>query len=158
MTDNPLTLVDPEFDESAKLRAHRDLVRRIEDEIAKHEPLPIEVRHYFAHGVYAREVFLPKGTTASGKIHKFSQVNIISQGDIAVLTPDGEIRYRAPTTFVSPPGTKRAVHAHEDTVWTTIIGTDETDPAKAEAELVVNTEEDYARHLELTRGPVLEIT
>lgn len=152
-----LPTVDNALDEQGKLRAHREAVLAVENEMRKIEPRTIEVKHHFAHGVYAREVFLPKGTLATGKIHKYTQVNIVSQGDISVLTENGEIRLTAPATVISPPGTKRLVYAHEDTVWTTILGSHETDVAKLEAELVVDTEEEYQQHVELLHGKLLEI-
>ena len=49
------------------------------------------------------------------------------------------------------------VHAIEETVWTTIIGTDETDVETIVAELTVETEEEYQRHVELAGCKVLEI-
>lgn len=153
-------IIDQELDEQAKLRAHRDLVHSLETEMADGKFGPREdrdVRHDFADGVYARTVFLPKGSLSTGRIHKFSQVNIISQGEIAVSTPDGETRYRAPTIVVTPPGTKRAVLAIEDTVWTTVVGTHETDLGTIVEKLTVGTEEEYAAHLELAHGKILEL-
>lgn len=156
MSEQLAVLDDPAIEESARLRAHREFVFRAEEELKKFEPRPIEARHYFAHGVYAREITIPKGTYLTGHIHKYTQINIISQGEITLLTENGEVRLRAPTTVVSPPGTKRIAYAHEETVWTTILGTHETDIEKLEDELIVKTEEDYARHLE-QREKLVEI-
>lgn len=150
-------IVDQELDEQARLRDHRERVHAFEEIMRKAEPRPIEVKHHFAHGVYAREVFLPKDTLATGRIHKFSQVNIISQGEISVLTENGPIRLKAPATVISPPGTKRLVYAHEDTVWTTIIGTHATDTETIVAELTFETEEEYTRHAEIEFGKIVEI-
>jgi hypothetical protein len=99
--------------------------------------------HYFAKGLYAREIRIPKGTLLTGKIHKHEHLNIISQGEISVLTEHGPQRIKAPCTIVSQPGTKRVGYAHEDTVWTTIHATDETDVEKIDDELVVETFEQY---------------
>jgi len=99
--------------------------------------------HYFAKGLYAREIRIPKGTLLTGKIHKHEHLNIISQGEISVLTEHGPQRIKAPCTIVSQPGTKRVGYAHEDTVWTTIHATDETDVEKIDDELVVETYEQY---------------
>lgn len=126
----------------------RGKVVAIEAEMFKRDQIPIPVRHYFSPGVYAREITIPKGATVTGKIHKFAQLNILSKGDISVLTEDGIKRVQAPFTVVSPPGTKRIAYAHEECVWTTIHATDETDPAKIEAYVVVDTEQEY---LEFTR-------
>ena len=85
------------------------------------------VTHIFAPGVYAREMSIKKDSLIVGKLHKTEHINIISQGDISVKTEFGTNRYQSPCSFVSRIGTKRVVFAHEDTVWTTIHPTNETD-------------------------------
>lgn len=90
--------------------------------------LDIRMRHHFADGVYAREGDIPKGAMFAGRVHLKAQVNIISKGAVIVLTENGPIEMRAPFTMVSPPGAQRAAVALEDTTWTTIIATDDTDP------------------------------
>jgi hypothetical protein len=103
--------------------------------------IEIETRHYFAKGLYAREITIPKGALLTGKIHKTHHINIISKGEIAVLTENGMELIRAPATIVSPPGTKRVGYACEETVWTTLHGTDETDLEKLEAALIAPSHE-----------------
>ena len=85
------------------------------------------LNHYFAPvvdeygcGTYAREMTIPKGTVIVGKIHKHSHINVISKGEVSVVTEHGKKYYTAPCTFVSEVGLKRAVYAEEETVWTTI--------------------------------------
>ena len=92
------------------------------------EGVDYKINHYFADGVYAREGWLRKDTVFVGRVHLHSQINILSKGDVTVLTPEGLRRYTAPCTWTAPKGTQRAAYTHEDTVWTTILGTDETDP------------------------------
>lgn len=77
----------------------------------------IETKHYFAHGTYTREVFLPKGTTLTGKIHRHSCINILAKGKMLVVTSEDEYEIEAPYTFVSGPGVKKAGHVLEDSVW-----------------------------------------
>ena len=125
----------------------REKVFAIEYEMLKHEQLELPVKHHFSQGVYARELFIPKGTLLTGKIHKYAQLNILSQGELSVLTEDGIVRVRAPFTVVSPPGTKRIAFAHEDSVWTTIHGTNETDLDKIEAHCIAETDADYTAFL-----------
>lgn len=109
----------------------------------KMPPVECPVTHHFSQGVYARELFIPKGTVLTGKIHKYHQLNIMSKGDLSVLTDEGIKRVQAPFTIVSPPGTKRIAYAHEDTVWTTIHGTDETDLDKIEAHFIAQSEQEF---------------
>jgi hypothetical protein len=119
----------------------RDKIEQLEGVMLqmKEEQIEIEPKHYFAEGLYAREITIPKGTTLTGKIHKFEHLNIISKGDISVMTEAGIKRIQAPATIISQPGTKRVGYAHEDTVWTTIHATTERDLVKLEDILVTNS-------------------
>jgi len=121
----------------------REKLDRLEAALFSGQTVDLPVKHHFSRGVYARELFIPKGTVLVGKIHKYSQINIVSRGDISVLTEDGIKRVKAGDTIVSGPGIKRAGFAHEDTVWTTIHGTHETDLEKLEDELIASSFEDY---------------
>ena len=98
-----------------------------EDELRKLPPVELTPQHFFSDGVYARALPLPKGVTATGKIHKYRSLNVLLKGEVTVTTEQGVQRVCAPFIVVSPPGTKRAVYAHEDSVWLTVHGTEETD-------------------------------
>lgn len=110
---------------------------------ARGTPVEIPVRHYFSDGVYAREIRIPAGTLLTGKIHKRTNLNLLSAGEISVLTERGVERVRAPFTVVSPAGTKRIAYAHTDCVWTTVHGTHETDLEKIEAEFIAQSEAEF---------------
>ena len=114
----------------------RERIDKLEAEMFKQEQVAIATTHHFAKGIYAREILIKAGTLLTGKIHKTEHLNIVSKGSITVWTEDGMKRVDAPFTMVSRPGTKRVGYAHEDTVWTTIHATDETDLEKLEAELI----------------------
>lgn len=103
----------------------------------------LEVKHYFSHGIYARELYIPRDTILVGKLHKFSQLNILSKGDISVLIDEEVKRIQAPYTIVSSAGTKRIAYAHEDTVWLTIHGTDETNIDIIEEMFTASSEQEY---------------
>ncbi len=113
----------------------------------------IPVSHYFSKGVYAREMRQPAGTIVAGKIHKFENLCIVSQGECSVISIDGPMRIKAPFTFVSQPGTQRLIWAHTDLVWTVIHGTDEKDLEKIEEEFISKEcLPEAVRKLELCRG------
>ena len=114
------------------------LHKSMEDEIKKGglEERDPPVIHHFSKGVYCREMRIPKETLIIGKIHKTSHLNIISKGDVSVRTQFSSERFQAPYTFKSEVGTQRVVYAHEDTVWTTIHPTDETDLEKIEEDII----------------------
>ena len=106
----------------------------------------VPLRHCFGNKVYVREMTAPKGSILIGKMHKYKQVNIVVKGDISVLTEDGWKRLKAGDMFESPAGIKRAGFTHEDTVWTTICGTEETDPDKALDELTIGSYQEFLRY------------
>jgi hypothetical protein len=102
------------------------------------------LQHVFAPGAYARTMHIPAGTVIVGKIHKHAHLNILSQGRVEVRTEGGGLEHlQGPLTMVSPPGTKRAVYAVTDAVWTTIHLTDETDLEKIEGHVIAKTYDDY---------------
>jgi len=96
------------------------------------------VRHTFAPGCYAREMTIPEGQVIIGKIHRHAHVNVISAGRVRVLSEFGIEELQAPCTFTSQPGIKRVVLALENTVWTTIHVTDETDLEKIEKYVIAD--------------------
>ena len=122
----------------------RSKVLALEAAMFEMPQLKIEPVHYFAEGLYAREITIPKGCTLTGKIHLFEHLNIISKGDISVMTEDGIKRIKAPATIISKPGIKRVGYAHEETTWTTIHACTETDVDKIEDVLVVDSYEQFA--------------
>jgi len=77
----------------------------------------IEPKHYFAPGIYMREIFIPKGVTLTGKIHKTEHMCVLSQGKVRVWNGDGTKTLIASSVVPSSPGVKRAIHAIEDSVW-----------------------------------------
>lgn len=108
-------------------------------------PAEVPLRHMFAGGLYAREGHIRKGTVFVGRVHLRPQLNIISKGDILVLTEKGPIRMTAPFSMVSPPGAQRGAFALEDTVWTTILATDLTDPDEIFNTLTAASQEDFEK-------------
>lgn len=96
----------------------------------------LETKHYFADGMYAREVFREKGTIIVGKVHKKEHFYIIMSGSIKVTTDEGVRIVTAPSVIVSKPGTQRAVLALEDSLCMTVHRTDKTDLKEIEEDLV----------------------
>lgn len=121
----------------------RERVFQSEELIRQLPAVDMPVKHHFAKSVYGRELFIPKGTVLTGHIHKYSQLNVLVSGDISVLTEEGVKRVQPPFVIVSPAGTKRIAYAHEDTIWLTVHGTDETDVEKIEEQFIAHTEQEY---------------
>lgn len=112
-------------------------------------PVEMPVTSYFAPGLYARELFIPKGTVLTGKIHKFANLSIMSAGALKLFMEDGSTPIvRAPFTYVAEPGTRRAALALEDTVWTVVHATEETDVDEIEKQVICQTPAEYRLFLE----------
>lgn len=106
------------------------------------------LQHVFAPGAYARTIFIPAGSVIVGKIHKHKHLNILSHGHVSVMTEAGGVEdLTGPLTMVSEAGTKRAVYAHTDVVWTTIHLTNSTDLAVIEDEVIAKTYAEYEQFL-----------
>ena len=124
-----------------------DKIFELENAMLTMEQLPLDVTHHFSKGVYARQMFIPKGTILTGKLHKHNHLNIMLYGDIEVATQDGLKRITEPCMFESKAGTKRAGFAHEDTVWITIHATKETDLEKIESDEIAENPLQYLADL-----------
>lgn len=120
-----------------------DKVNIIENMMRQQEQVELPVKHHFAYGTYTRELFIPKGVMLTGKIHKYSQFNILVKGEMSVLIDDMIERIEAPFYVVSKAGTKRIAIAHEDCIWLTIHGTHETDLEKIEEYFIAQNEQEY---------------
>lgn len=122
-----------------EIQERRDNIMRLESallELGGATNFDNLLKHHFAPGVYARELFIPKGHILTGKIHKTTHLNIVAQGKIAVVGSDSRKIISAPAVFVSGPGTKRAGYALQDTTWITIHVTDETDLERIEDQVI----------------------
>jgi len=128
---------------------NRQAILRAEEALLSLPQIALEPKHYFAKGLYARELFMPKGSAVTGKIHVQEHLVVILYGDVTVTTDEGTERLVGPCTFVGKPGSKRALFMHEDTLWTAIHSTDETTVEACEATLATN---DYQEYLKIAGG------
>lgn len=123
----------------------RETILAFQDHLAQYEQRECPLKHTFAPGMYAREIFLPADTFIVGKIHKHAHLNIVTKGRCTVVTEFGCKEIDAthdPVTFTSDAGAKRALYVHEDAIWTTIHLTDSTDLAVIEREIIAPTYDD----------------
>lgn len=129
------------------------LISELENKLLEGEVIMPPITHYFSKDVYAREMFAAKGMIIVGKIHKHQNLNILSSGEVSILSIDGIMRVKAPFTFVASPGAKRVFYVHEDATWTVIHGTAETDVDKIESEFIAK---DYSEVVYLDSQKKLE--
>lgn len=111
-------------------RPMRERVQRLEKALDAHEQVDCPVCHYFAPGMYAREIRIPKGTVLVGAVHKTENLAVLSAGKLQLVTDSGTVEIEAPHTLTVKPGQKNCALALEDAVWTNFFPTDETDPDK----------------------------
>jgi hypothetical protein len=117
--------------------SHREKITYLVQELKKVPQIDCPLKHYFAPGVYLREIFMPSGSVVIGKIHKTEHFNIIERGVCSIFHEDGEREVlQAPMTFVSKSGIQKVLYIHEDTIWKTIHVTAETDLVKLEDILI----------------------
>lgn len=127
---------DSQADLRGKIVQLESKMKEMKEHIVHIEPV-----HYFANGLYAREIKIPKGVLLTGHIHKTEHLCVLSLGEVTVYTDEGMKRIKASTVIHSSPGTKRAMYAHEDSVWINFHHnpTNETDLEKIEAIYVVDS-------------------
>tara|TARA_R110000787_G_scaffold284584_2_gene398492 strand:+ start:21742 stop:22260 length:519 start_codon:yes stop_codon:yes gene_type:complete len=126
--------------------------------IGDNEACPLQ--HSFSDGIYVREIFIPKGMLLTGKIHKHEHPNFLLKGEVMVLTEIGGTEIlKAPCSMISKPGTKRALYAITDLVWTTIHHnpTNTQDLKKLEKIVIAKDYKEYDRFILSEKGVVNKI-
>ena len=114
----------------------------LQDEmLSKFEAVECETLHHFAPGIYIREMRAPKGTLLTTYTHKTEYLSICLKGSAVIWSlPTGTTkRIDAPAIVPTQPGTRRVGYIYEDCVWLSIHATNETDIAKLEQDLFVET-------------------
>lgn len=129
----------------------RESILRMEAALRDLPQLEIKLEHYFADGLVAREAFLPKDSYVTGHIHLREHLVIIPYGEVTVVTETETRTYKGYCSFVGNPGSKRAVYAHEDTVWIAVNACSAKTPEDAERENVVTSYEDLLGHQEVEK-------
>lgn len=79
-----------------------------------------EPRHFFAPGMYLRELTVPAGMLIVGKTHKHAHFLIVTTGRAEVISEFGREIVTSGHISVSQAGVKRVVLAIEDTQFITI--------------------------------------
>jgi hypothetical protein len=114
----------------------RTSIECLQAAIAKLPQVELVTNHYWADGMYCRELLIPQGATLIGKVHKHEHFFVVTKGKLAVVSEFGQKVLEAPSVIVSPPGIKRAGFAITDVVCCNFHRTDERDFDKLEEYLV----------------------
>lgn len=86
------------------------------------------VTHHHSDGMYVREIFLPKDTLVTSKIHKTQHPFFLMKGKCMVWIDGAEQIIEAPFIGITQPDTRRVVYALENSIWATShsVSNDET--------------------------------
>ena len=83
-------------------------------------PVECPLIHRFTKGMYIREIFMPKDSLITSKIHNTNHPFVVSQGAVAVaIDGDNWQEIQAPYTGITQAGTRRVLIILEDTTWIT---------------------------------------
>tara|TARA_R110002126_G_scaffold49616_1_gene137244 strand:+ start:647 stop:1144 length:498 start_codon:yes stop_codon:yes gene_type:complete len=78
------------------------------------------VKHSFTPGIYSREIFMPKDSMLTSKIHKTEHPYIVLTGVAVVHIPEGGVEVLAAGhSGITKPGTRRVLYIKADCRWVT---------------------------------------
>jgi quercetin dioxygenase-like cupin family protein len=114
--------------------------------VGNSEDLPLT--HSFSEGIYTREIFIPKGMFAIGKIHKSDHTFFLMKGKLRLCTEDGVKEIEAPFYGTAKAGTKRVAIALEDTTFVNVHPNPDNieEIEKLEDIFVVNSYDEYKNY------------
>jgi quercetin dioxygenase-like cupin family protein len=92
--------------------------------------------HHFSDGLYAKQMFMPKGFVAGTHAHNYSHLSILAKGRVILRTDDYNQEYVAPACIEIKAGIHHQIESLEDCVWFCIHATEETDSSKIDEVLI----------------------
>ena len=99
-----------------------------------------QIKHNFSDGLYAKEMYLPKGYIAYSHSHAYSHLSILAKGRVIIKTDDYNKEYEAPACINIEANTYHQIESLDDCVWFCIHATDEAD-AEAAEEILISKEQ-----------------
>jgi hypothetical protein len=142
--------------------ANRERVERLQAALNNVPQVDCPVRHYFAPGVFAREITIPAGTCLVGAVHTTENLAVLSAGRLRIVTDSGTVELAAPHVLTVRPGQKNAAVALETAVWTNFFPNpdNETDLHKLVARFTESTASELlggASNLQLAANPAAKL-
>lgn len=98
----------------------REKIQRLQEAMVPLQSEQPEPNHFFAPGMYLRELVVPAGMLIVGKIHKHAHFLLVLKGKAEVISEFGRMAVEAGHISISPAGVKRVVLALEDTQFVTV--------------------------------------
>lgn len=105
----------------------KEKAERLEQALLGVKQVDCPVRHFFAPGMYAREITIPAGCCLVGAIHKTENLAVLSKGTMRLVTDDGTVDIAAPHILTVKPGQKNAAFAIDECVWTNFLANPENE-------------------------------
>jgi len=97
----------------------------------------VEIGHYFAGGVYAKQMTIAKDCKIPTHKHVYDHLSILAKGRVQVTVSRETVEYVAPAAIEIKRDLVHTLTAVEDSVWYCIHATDETDPESADKTIIV---------------------
>ena len=101
----------------------------------------LQIKHNFSDGLYAKEMYLPKGYIAYSHSHAYSHLSILAKGRVIVRTDDYNKEYEAPACINIESNTYHQIESLDDCVWFCIHATNEKDINKIDEVLIGKDEQ-----------------
>jgi hypothetical protein len=124
----------------------------IEDTLLQLPQTDCKTDHYFADGLYLRQIIIPEGATLTGAVHLTETLDVMIYGDLIVITEDGHRHITKPgSVFVSKIGRKKVAYALKETMWLTLHAVEDVKTKTIddiEKELCVASYTEYHKLLE----------
>lgn len=83
------------------------------------EQVNCPLTHRHTQGLYVREIFIPKGTLLTSKIHNSEHQYFVLKGKVIVWIDGDENIIKAPYIGITKPNTQRVILALKNTIWAT---------------------------------------
>lgn len=80
----------------------------------------VPINEEYGCGTYTRELTVPKGMSFTGALHRHSHMTFLMEGELFVVSETGKKHIKAPHTWVTPSGAKRAFYAVKDSILTNV--------------------------------------
>lgn len=105
---------------SHQLAPSREQIVRLQEAMLSKQCEQPEPTHFFAPGMYLRELTVPAGMLLVGKTHKHTHFLVVTKGRAEVISEFGRALVEPGHISVSQAGVKRVVLALEDTQFITV--------------------------------------
>ena len=108
-------------------------ITELESELIKAPQVPIDTKHYFHAGVYARTIMIPRGFALTGALIKIPTLLIIQGNCIVTMGETSEV-VQGYNVIPASLNRKTAYYAYDDTFITMLFATDASSVEEAENE------------------------